>query len=1383
MITTTRSRVTAALLSGALGLAMAVAPLPQATAAPPTDGLSVHYPLQSDTGSVIADASGNGRHGTLVGGGATEGDAGLRFTGTNYVTMPNDLITGLSAVSVSTEVLVDPTLSAGSNYFFYNLGNRIDPFAAQSAQHGYLFASDSANLLKARISDQRWEREQDARRAGSLPRSEWHNVTFTFDGPLIVLYLDGVEVARETDATLLPKDIGLDPNGQTNYNALARSAYVNDVMFKGRLRDFRLYTRALTAAEVREINVFNAQDSLDSDVAALSLGDTSRVTANLALPARGAFGAPIAWSSSDPALITSAGVITQPADAPASATLTATVTGRAGLTATREFAVTVLPQLSAEQRAQRALDAIVVHNADDARGNLTIPATAGAENTAITWTSSNPAVVTATGEVTRQASDVTVQLTASATVDGTTVTRVIPVHVPAAATTPDFEGYLFSYFVGEGTADGEQVYFGLSEGNDPLHYRDLNDNEPVLTSTLGEKGLRDPFIIRSPEGDKFYQIATDLRIYEGRGWDAAQRTGSKSIMVWESTDLVNWTDQRLVQVSPDTAGNTWAPEAYYDDSIGAYVVFWASKLYAENDPNHTGNTYNRMMYSTTRDFHTFTPAQVWIDPGYSVIDSTVIREGDTYYRFTKDERGGSDTNPCGKFIRGEKSTQLRSTDWTSIDECIGRGELSAGEGPTIFKDNEAEKWYMFIDEFGGRGYVPFETTNLDGDRTEWTVPESYTMPSRPRHGTVLPITQAEWTRLLTTYQPDAAVVSIAPFSQTVQAGQAPILPATVGVTYADGSTGTASVTWDAVTTGQYAAPGTFTVDGEVSVAPGQRAVATITVQAGPVRAESLEVTPDSVILKPGNSRALTARVLPVTTADQSVTWTSADPTIATVDATGVITGQAVGSTTVTARVAGASGAVTETVSVEVVEDITDGLVLRYEFEGTDQSVIEDLSGNDNDGAATAGAPRVPGVNGEALSLSGVTKNYVTLPDGLLETDSLTVSTYVNWAGGSADPWTWTLGSSQLRHMFQAPSHWSGGTAAVITVNEWRAEQRATRPGDLTANQWHHVTVTLGDGQLTYYVDGERVASAATESTPRDIDDPASLISGYIGRSMYSADPYFTGLVDDFRVYDRALSDSEVEALVESPESVYDGGTVTATLTQATASTPATLTLAGQAAGATVEYLLPGGQWTTYSGPVELPVGTYTVQWRATGASGVTSEIWSQSVTVTAAPEPSPSPDPSESPEPSPSPSVTPSVPGDHYSTPGFHNVGGRMWHTTCAPYSQTSRCRTEIWSTMVHHVDGRFIQVTGWHFNNLTYLPYMTRQQWSANPLAIPGEWTSQGRRWKTECDTPATGGNGCRSYIWTRYVASTKGADGVWNHRSVEGWVFNNIVRFRARS
>ena len=322
---------------------------------------------------------------------------------------------------------------------------------------------------------------------------------------------------------------------------------------------------------------------------------------------------------------------------------------------------------------------------------------------------------------------------------------------PEPKSAPKYAGYLFAYFTGEGTADGEQIRYALSRGNDPLHWRELNAGKPVLTSTTGEKGLRDPFVIRSPEGDKFYMIATDLRMYQNSSgsWDYVQRHGSKSIMVWESTDLVHWTDQRLVKVSPDAAGNTWAPEAYYDEQLGSYVVFWASKLYADDDPDHTGSTYNKMMYATTKDFRTFSEPKVWDDPGYSVIDSTVVEHQGTYYRYTKDERDPTSSSPCSKFITAEKSTSLTDTSYDFVADCVGSGSIDRGEGPTVFKSNTEDKWYLFIDEYGGRGYVPFETTDLDSGR--WTMSANYQLPASPRHGTVMPVTQAEYDRLLAAY--------------------------------------------------------------------------------------------------------------------------------------------------------------------------------------------------------------------------------------------------------------------------------------------------------------------------------------------------------------------------------------------------------------------------------------------------------------------------------------------------------------------------------------------------------------------------------------------------------------------------------------------------------
>ncbi|WP_439379244.1 family 43 glycosylhydrolase [Amycolatopsis lexingtonensis] len=399
-----------------------------------------------------------------------------------------------------------------------------------------------------------------------------------------------------------------------------------------------------------------------------------------------------------------------------------------------------------------AAESLSVPGIDDVRGNLTLPA-AGPGGTSVTWTSSAPGVITPTGEVTRPPAGSKAQsvgLTAKVTAGRDSVTRRFTATVVPKPVQEPLAGYSFFYFTGEGTSNGEQIYSALSRGNDPLNFDELNNGQPILKSSLGELGVRDPFILRSPDGDKFYLLATDLRIYAGRGWDAAQRSGSRSIMVWESTDLAHWSRQRSVQVSPPTAGNTWAPEAFWDAKRGTYVVYWASKLYAENDPDHTGDSYNRMMYATTRDFVSFSAPQVWIDPGYSVIDSTVIKDQDTYYRFTKDERNNTSSTPCSKFITEEKSTDLLDPHYGFVADCIGKATatspgLSAGEGPTGFKSNTENKWYLFIDEFGGRGYVPFETTDLASGK--WTMSAGAHLPASPRHGTVLPVTQAEMNRL------------------------------------------------------------------------------------------------------------------------------------------------------------------------------------------------------------------------------------------------------------------------------------------------------------------------------------------------------------------------------------------------------------------------------------------------------------------------------------------------------------------------------------------------------------------------------------------------------------------------------------------------------------
>ncbi|MFF4830255.1 family 43 glycosylhydrolase [Streptomyces sp. NPDC001315] len=1010
-----------------------------------TDGLALRYKLDADSGSTVTDSSGNGRNGTVNGTAdwSTSGQ-GLAFNGSDtYIKVPDDVMKGMDSITVSMDVLIDSAQT--TPYFLYGFGN-----SSGSSGNGYLFTT--GNSFRTSVATGNWATEQTTKPSDShnLTRAVWKHIAYTQTGSTGLLYEDGVEVGRNTSVTITPGTIG---SGSTTANYIGKSVYSGDKLFKGRIRDFRVYDRALAGSEVQQLALPVGTQGVADDKAALSLGDTGAVTADLDLPKTGtAGGSAISWASDDTSVVSDAGKVTRPAagSPDGHATLTATLT-KGTVTDTRTFDVTVLAAFDDTTATRQAADALTVHNLDDVRGNLTLP-TDGAYGTTVTWSSAAPDVVAADGLVHRPAHGdgaATVDLTATVTKGEAHATRVLTAKVPELPAQGALKGYMFSYFTGEGTADGEQLHSALSKGNDPLNWRELNDGKPVLTSTLGEKGLRDPFIIRSPEGDKFYQIATDLRIYGNGDWDAAQRTGSKSIMIWESTDLVHWTNQRLVKISPDSAGNTWAPEAFYDAKLGEYVVFWASKLY--DNEAHSGDTYNRMMYATTRDFYTFSEPKVWIDRGYSVIDSTMIQNDGTYYRLSKDERNNTSSTPNSKFIFEEKSDSILDPSWDAVAEGIGKGAMSAAEGPLVFKSNTEEKWYAFLDEFGGRGYLPFETTDLDSGN--WTPVTDYDLPSKPRHGTVLPVTRAEYDRLLRAYQPDQLVESVESVKVKTRTGQAPVLPATVIAKYADGVDRPVAVTWDDVPASAYAQAGTFTVTGSL---PDGTAI--------PVQAE-------------------------VTVSEEGA-------------------------------------------------DVPADLLLHYDFDETGGNIARDSSGHGYHGTYVHTPDFGSGVEGGSFKMSGgagtsSTSPYVKIPNGVLkDTDSVTVSTYARWKGGDAFQWLFGLGPDSDKYLFATPSNGGSSLYSAMTKASWSAESKLTAGSQLTPGEWRHVTVTLdgSTGTMVLYVDGIEAARTTTTIKPSELYDASKDYSGYIGKSLYSADPYFGGEVDDFRIYGRALSAAEVMEL-------------------------------------------------------------------------------------------------------------------------------------------------------------------------------------------------------------------------------------------------------------
>ena len=459
------------------------------------------------------------------------------------------------------------------------------------------------------------------------------------------------------------------------------------------------------------------------------------------------------------------------------------------------------PPSVAEQVALAA-DALMLPNAfyqTPVRGNIHLPIE-GLHGTTISWTTSHPNIVDVNlheipnhdprlpGTITRPAIDTAVTMTATISSGDISETRTFEFTVKARPAPLDTtEAYLMVFFTGtEGTPTDEQVYFAVSQ--DAMTWRDISPRgRPVLYNHLGDRGARDPWIVRAPYGDKFYMIATDLNINRRGGWGAANwQNSSTYLVVWESYDLVNWTDARLVDFAgtiPD-AGNAWAPEFVWDPASGDYFVFWATLTCSDFarpqthiEANHSGPM---VFYSRTRDFRSFSPAQVWMhsDPvltpnNLDLIDTSTMLSycGTTWWRAARDDRRAGNA--------GDRNTLERSTDvvivggrtypsltgnWqlVSITQEVFEGAWPYGavEGPALFLLNERDwldntpTYGMLLDRFGqGAGYRMFRTTDLSSQAriSEGGTWESLDIDMGPvmvRHGGILTITQEEYNRIL-----------------------------------------------------------------------------------------------------------------------------------------------------------------------------------------------------------------------------------------------------------------------------------------------------------------------------------------------------------------------------------------------------------------------------------------------------------------------------------------------------------------------------------------------------------------------------------------------------------------------------------------------------------
>lgn len=538
-------------------------------AAPKEEGLALHYDMSRQGGRLL-DVSGNGNHGmmhNITGRDFSryrQGDV-LNLDGSQkYVEIPR-------SAGLGDEVTVEVTLTSQVNqmHWAWCLGSK----SADTAYH-YLFLDPNQigdGRILAAIKD--GSREQRLPLSAVMDGTKaYHTITVTHKTNETALYLDGERIGDPINSgyslSAILRD-GTDPE-ENFIGYIGKSLFHVDPYFSGSIADFKIYSRALPAAEVRQ--------GSDLNEAARELDVAQAVYADLDLPREGLHGAAISWVSSQPDAISPAGKVCL-GDSRKAVTLTATV-ALGGRSCTKAFDVEVLAK---DEVAPYMLSSLNLPYALSARD--TLPALQGAQ-VSISWKSAPEGYVTTDGRlITGFDGMEQVTLTAEAK-DKATGAVLASKEFPSLLMGQD-SAYVLGYYRKGGTPQADSLHLAYSQ--DGKSFEALYFNTGILFPHADFEADR--------ESGKMVHLKEPylFRLKDGRIGVAARRESESkrpgAVLLYATEDMLKYQP-----LSDDEAGllqlgqeEVYQPRCEYDSSSQAYRIYWE---------DGKGGAY----YSTTADF-------------------------------------------------------------------------------------------------------------------------------------------------------------------------------------------------------------------------------------------------------------------------------------------------------------------------------------------------------------------------------------------------------------------------------------------------------------------------------------------------------------------------------------------------------------------------------------------------------------------------------------------------------------------------------------------------------------------------------------------------------------------------------------------------------------
>ncbi len=295
---------------------------------------------------------------------------------------------------------------------------------------------------------------------------------------------------------------------------------------------------------------------------------------------------------------------------------------------------------------------------------------------------------------------------------------------------------------------------------------------------------------------------------------------------------------------------------------------------------------------------------------------------------------------------------------------------------------------------------------------------------------------------------------------------------------------------------------------------------TLTVNSPPsLPLTAIAVTPANPTILVGATQQFTAMGTYTDNSTQNitsqVTWEASNAVVATINAGGLATGSGAGTSDITATLDGVSGNTTLTVNSPPT-----GLVAAYSFDEGAGTTVSDASGNGHTGTIS-GATWATGQFGNALSFNG-TSNWVTVADAndLDLGTGMTVSAWVNPSVLSG--WRTVIMKERPNGLSYVLYGYDNAPRPAAYVNTGGSDIAAIGTGGLSLNTWTHLAATYDGAILRLYVNGNQVGSGSVSGTMVASTSPLRIG----GNAPWGE--YFAGLIDEVRIYNRALSAAEIQ---------------------------------------------------------------------------------------------------------------------------------------------------------------------------------------------------------------------------------------------------------------